>query len=74
MFFFSATSSLSCTIHPEEWVRNQNGKKYLLVRQNDKFEKYFLEQKICENEEEWQNCLKSMRTELPQAFRLNTSR
>ena len=64
-------------IHDEikpEWVKNQNGTNFLVTKQNDKFEKYFFEQKTCETEEEWQKCLEVMRTDLPQAFRLNTSK
>ena len=57
-----------------EWVTDQRGDKFFLKRQNDKFEKFFSEQKTCETEEEWKNCLEVMRTDLPQSFRLNSSR
>ena len=71
---FSATSILVSSGIETEWVTNQRGEKYFLKRQNDKFEKFFSEQKTCETEEEWKNCLEVMRTDLPQAFRLNSSR
>ena len=69
-----ATSILVSSGIETEWVTNQRGEKYFLKRQNDKFEKFFSEQKTCETEEEWKNCLEVMRTDLPQAFRLNSSR
>ena len=72
--FFSATSILVSGGIETEWVTNQRGEKYFLKRQNDKFEKFFSEQKTCETKEEWKNCLEVMRTDLPQAFRLNSSR
>ena len=72
--FFSATSILVSSGIETEWVTNQRGEKYFLKRQNDKFEKFFSEQKTCETEEEWKNCLEVMRSDLPQAFRLNSSR
>lgn len=71
---FSATSTWVSSGVEAEWVTNQRGEKYFLKRQNDIFEKYFSEQKACETEEEWKNCLEFMRTDLPQAFRLNSSR
>ena len=74
MPLFSATSILVSSGIETEWVTNQRGEKYFLKRQNDKFEKFFSEQKTCETEEEWKNCLEVMRTDLPQAFRLNSSR
>ena len=74
MPLFSATSILVSSGIETEWVTNQRGEKYFLKRQNDKFEKFFSEQKTCETEEEWKNCLEVMRTDLPQSFRLNSSR
>ena len=74
MPLFSATSILVSGGIETEWVTNQRGEKYFLKRQNDKFEKFFSEQKTCETKEEWKNCLEVMRTDLPQAFRLNSSR
>ena len=74
MPLFSATSILVSSGIETEWVTNQRGEKYFLKRQNDKFEKFFSEQKTCETKEEWKNCLEVMRTDLPQAFRLNSSR
>jgi len=69
-----ATSTWVSSGVEAEWVTNQRGEKYFLKRQNDIFEKYFSEQKACETEEEWKKCLEFMRTDLPQAFRLNSSR
>ena len=60
-------------IYPE-WVKNQHGHEFHLTKHNEKFDKFFSHQKICETEEEWQHCQGVMRTDLPQAFRLNTSR
>ena len=74
MPLFSATSILVSSGIETEWVTNQRGEKYFLKRQNDKFEKFFSDQKTCETTEEWKNCLEVMRTDLPQAFRLNSSR
>lgn len=57
-----------------EWVYDQHKKKHFLVKENEKFEKYFRQQKLCESEEEFQKCLHFMRQELPQSFRLNSAR
>lgn len=65
--------SLSLKVE-NEWVRNQNGELFFIARQNDKFENYFRQQKLCDSEEEWQECLSYMRRDLPQSFRINSNR
>lgn len=57
-----------------EWVRNQHGELHFVSRTNDKFESYFKQQKLCDSEDEWQECLRYMRQDLPQSFRINSAK
>ena len=45
-----------------------------MLKENEAFEKYYTLQKACDSEKEWNQCLEKMKTDLPQSFRLNTSR
>ena len=64
---------MATTIEPE-LVRNQKGENFMVTKHNEAFESYYGTQKVCDTDEEWQECLSYMRRDLPQAFRLNTSR
>ncbi len=68
------TSSKNSKLQAEEWVRDQHGHHHLLARENEKFEKYFALQNVCDTTEEWQQCLDYMRKDLPQTFRINSTR
>jgi 16S rRNA C967 or C1407 C5-methylase (RsmB/RsmF family) len=70
----SIKRTMSSTEIQPEWTINSQKKYHFLVKSNDKFEKYYFAQKVVDTEEEWKTCLESMRQELPQSFRLNTSR
>ena len=57
-----------------EWAIDQDGKHVFLVKENEAFEKFYSLQSTCDTEEEWELCLKTMKSDLPQSFRINTSR
>ena len=57
-----------------EWAIDQLGQHYFLVKENEAFEKFYTLQGTCDTEEEWKLCLKTMKSDLPQSFRINTSR
>ena len=69
----NAGSHIKAQIQPE-WVFNQKGEHTFLLKENEAFEKYYTLQKACDSEKEWKQCLEKMKTDLPQSFRLNTSR
>ena len=56
-----------------EWVKNQTGLEFFVVKSNENFEKFYAAQKTCFSEEEWQECLAAMKRELPQGFRVDES-
>ena len=56
-----------------EWVKNQTGLEFFVVKSNENFEKFYAAQKTCSSEEEWQECLAAMKRELPQGFRVDES-
>ena len=56
-----------------EWVKNQTGLEFYVVKSNENFEKFYKAQNTCSNEDEWKECLAAMRRELPQGFRLDES-
>ena len=57
-----------------EVCRNQHGTEYVLKKSNKRMEKFYNEQKICGNFEEFEAWKNSMSKPLPQSFRLNTAR
>ena len=70
---YSDAMSTQTEIKPE-WVKNQKGESFFVKRENETFQKFFSEQKLCDTEEEFQKCLEYMRKDLPQSFRINSSR
>lgn len=67
-------SSLSEDTLCQERVKNQNGKEFKLFKTNKTLENYYYTQQICNSDDDWQECLRAMREELPQSFRINSSR
>ena len=71
-------SGMSSTVNPElldpQWFKDQHGVEHFLAKTNDNFEKYYHDQKICDDNDEWNECLAAMRRPLPQSFRINSAR
>ncbi len=44
-----------------------------IIKENLNFEKYYKEQKICANDEEFEKLMTNMKVTLPATFRINTS-
>jgi len=56
-----------------EWVKNQTGLGFFVVKSNANFETFYAAQKTCQTDDEWSECLEAMRRELPQGFRVDES-
>jgi len=56
-----------------EWVKNQQGLDIFVVKSNASFEKFYVAQRTCSSDKEWEDCLAAMKRELPQGFRVDES-
>ena len=72
--FIYSQSGIKANQRQPEWAIDQLGNHYFLVKENEAFETYYSLQNTCDSREEWELCLNSMKSDLPQSFRINTSR